>query len=166
MCSSDLLMRPDSKLYIVPAAGGVARPLRSNQPVMNSWHSFSPNGRWLVSDDAPFAGFLAARASALVSDDYQASDLLWLALNQPKIDLILAPCLPELDPLFGVKTSFGAAILIRDDVRNAEESRKLTLIQPTIAQIQQSLPLDAFDKPRSEERRIGKECRSRWSPYH
>ncbi|HTT63706.1 MAG TPA: tetratricopeptide repeat protein [Bryobacteraceae bacterium] len=43
-----LLMRPDSKLYIVPAAGGVARPLRSNQPVMNSWHSFSPNGRWLV----------------------------------------------------------------------------------------------------------------------
>ncbi len=43
-----LLMRPDSKLYIVPVAGGVARPLRSNQPVMNSWHSFSPNGRWLV----------------------------------------------------------------------------------------------------------------------
>jgi Flp pilus assembly protein TadD len=43
-----LLMRPDSKLYIVPAAGGTARPLRSNQPVMNSWHSFSPNGRWLV----------------------------------------------------------------------------------------------------------------------
>src|SRR2546430_15261826 len=22
------------------------------------------------------------------------------------------------------------------------------------------------DKPRSEERRVGKECRSRWSPYH
>ena len=21
-------------------------------------------------------------------------------------------------------------------------------------------------KPRSEERRVGKECRSRWSPYH
>ena len=23
-----------------------------------------------------------------------------------------------------------------------------------------------FDKNRSEERRVGKECRSRWSPYH
>src|SRR5437773_12282373 len=23
-----------------------------------------------------------------------------------------------------------------------------------------------FDRPRSEERRVGKECRSRWSPYH
>ena len=23
-----------------------------------------------------------------------------------------------------------------------------------------------FKDPRSEERRVGKECRSRWSPYH
>ena len=23
-----------------------------------------------------------------------------------------------------------------------------------------------FDERRSEERRVGKECRSRWSPYH
>ena len=26
--------------------------------------------------------------------------------------------------------------------------------------------LNAFGKMRSEERRVGKECRSRWSPYH
>jgi tetratricopeptide (TPR) repeat protein len=43
-----LLMRPDSRLYIVPFRGGKARPLRANLPLMNSWHSFSPNGRWLV----------------------------------------------------------------------------------------------------------------------
>ncbi|MGE5647104.1 MAG: hypothetical protein ACM336_15080 [Acidobacteriota bacterium] len=43
-----MLMRPDSKLYIVPAAGGTARRMRANTPLMNSWHSFSPNGRWLV----------------------------------------------------------------------------------------------------------------------
>jgi tetratricopeptide (TPR) repeat protein len=42
------LMRPDSRLYIVPAGGGQARPMRCNTPLMNSWHSFSPNGRWLV----------------------------------------------------------------------------------------------------------------------
>jgi tetratricopeptide (TPR) repeat protein len=47
-CRNGLLMRPDSKLYIVPFAGGEARPLRSNLATMNSWHSFSPNGRWLV----------------------------------------------------------------------------------------------------------------------
>lgn len=43
-----LLMRPDSKLYIVPAAGGQARRLNCNTSLMNSWHSFSPNGHWLV----------------------------------------------------------------------------------------------------------------------
>jgi tetratricopeptide (TPR) repeat protein len=42
------LMRPDGKLYIVPATGGVARLMNCNTPLMNSWHSFSPNGRWLV----------------------------------------------------------------------------------------------------------------------
>lgn len=42
------LMRPDSKLYIVPAEGGDARRMRANTPLMNSWHSFSPNGRWMV----------------------------------------------------------------------------------------------------------------------
>ena len=43
-----LLMRPDRQLYIVPVEGGVARRMRCNTPLMNSWHSFSPNGRWLV----------------------------------------------------------------------------------------------------------------------
>jgi tetratricopeptide (TPR) repeat protein len=47
-CKNGLLMRPDSKLYIVPFEGGEARPLESNLPVMNSWHTFSPNGRWLA----------------------------------------------------------------------------------------------------------------------
>src|SRR3712207_9143929 len=28
------------------------------------------------------------------------------------------------------------------------------------------LPLQEDARPRSEERRVGKECRSRWSPYH
>src|SRR3989449_9221122 len=28
------------------------------------------------------------------------------------------------------------------------------------------VPIFAVDEVRSEERRVGKECRSRWSPYH
>lgn len=47
-CKNGLLMRPDSKLYIVPFEGGQARPLESNLPVMNSWHTFNPNGHWLA----------------------------------------------------------------------------------------------------------------------
>jgi Tfp pilus assembly protein PilF/dipeptidyl aminopeptidase/acylaminoacyl peptidase len=43
-----MLLMPDSELYIIPAAGGEARRLRANTPRMNSWHSWSSNGRWLV----------------------------------------------------------------------------------------------------------------------
>src|ERR1035438_4326483 len=43
-----LLMRPDSHLYIVPFNGGKPRLMNCNTTLMNSWHTFSPNGRWLA----------------------------------------------------------------------------------------------------------------------
>ncbi|MBW1722988.1 MAG: PD40 domain-containing protein [Deltaproteobacteria bacterium] len=43
-----LVLQPDSRLVIIPAKGGVARILACNQRTMNSWHSWSPNSRWLV----------------------------------------------------------------------------------------------------------------------
>ncbi|NQT17002.1 MAG: tetratricopeptide repeat protein, partial [Planctomycetes bacterium] len=45
---SFMLLQPDSELYIIPAAGGEPRRLRANTGRMNSWHSWSPNGKWLV----------------------------------------------------------------------------------------------------------------------
>ncbi len=47
-CRNGQLMRPDGRLYIVPAAGGRERLMNCNTPLMNSWHTFSPNGRWLA----------------------------------------------------------------------------------------------------------------------
>jgi len=47
-CRNGLLMRPDGRLFIVPFTGGEPREMRCNTRLMNSWHSFSPNGRWLV----------------------------------------------------------------------------------------------------------------------
>ena len=46
--NSFMLLQPDSELYIIPAAGGAARRLRYNTDLMNSWHSWSSNSRWLV----------------------------------------------------------------------------------------------------------------------
>jgi len=47
-CHNGQLMRPDSQLFIVPFGGGEARRMRANTTLMNSWHSFSPNGHWMV----------------------------------------------------------------------------------------------------------------------
>jgi hypothetical protein len=96
-----------------------------------------------LSDDQDFAGFLRMRADALLSDDYYPSDLKWLDLKNPKIDVIFAPYETYLDDVLGVKTSYGAAILIR----NEPESAKLALYQKYVPDIQDALPLAAADRP-------------------
>src|SRR2546425_1785611 len=56
-----------------------------------------------------------------------------------------------------------------------DRSESMALEEPDTSRYQQALKfardrllpaLKSADLPRSEERRVGKECRSRWSPYH
>jgi len=96
-----------------------------------------------LADDPAFAKFLRLRADALFTDDYYASDIAWLDLQNPKFDIIYAPYETYLDDLLGVKTSYGAAILIRNDV----ESQKLALYQKWVPDIQDALPLAPADRP-------------------
>jgi len=99
-----------------------------------------------LSPDPAFAHYLNLRADALLSDDYYASDVAWLDLKNRKIDLIFAPYETHLDGVLGVKTSYGGAILIR----NEAESRKLAMYQQHEAAMQQALPIPAEDKPSKE----------------
>jgi hypothetical protein len=96
-----------------------------------------------LSEDKDFAKFLRLRADALLSDDYYPSDLQWLELKNPKIDVIFAPYETYLDDVLGVKTSYEAAVLIR----NEPESAKLELYQKYVPDIQDALPLAAADRP-------------------
>ncbi|MEO8595864.1 MAG: Zn-dependent hydrolase [Candidatus Solibacter sp.] len=96
-----------------------------------------------LSDDAAFASFLCLRADALLTDDYFKSDIAWIDLKQPKFDVIFAPYETYMDELLGVKTSYGASILIRNDA----ETRKLEAFEKYVPEIQDALPLDAADRP-------------------
>src|ERR1700691_3497477 len=96
-----------------------------------------------LSNDPAFAKFLRLRADALLSDDYFPSDLAWLDLKNPKFDIIFAPYETYLDGLLGVKGSYGAAVLVRND----RESKKLELFAGYVPQIQDALPLAAEDRP-------------------
>lgn len=96
-----------------------------------------------LSDDAAFASFLRLRADALLTDDYYKSDLAWLDLKQPKFDVIFAPYETYTDELLGVKTSYGASILIRNDA----ETQKLAVYEKYVPDIQDALPIDAADRP-------------------
>jgi hypothetical protein len=96
-----------------------------------------------LSDDPAFTKFLRLRAQALLSDNYYASDVAWLDLKNPKFDIIMAPYETYLDTLLGVKGSYGASVMIR----NEEESRKLAVFQQYVPQLQEALPLSLEDLP-------------------
>ncbi len=96
-----------------------------------------------LSPDPKFAEFLRLRADALLDDDYLKGDLAWLELKDPKFDVIFAPYETYTDGLLGVKGSYGASVL----VRNEEESRKLGMFQRYVADIQDALPLAPEDRP-------------------
>jgi hypothetical protein len=96
-----------------------------------------------LSDDPAFAKFLTLRAGALLSDDYYPSDIAWLDIENPKFDVIFAPYETYLDDLLGVKTSYGASILIR----NEAESKKLAVFQKYVPDLQEALPLAPEDLP-------------------
>jgi len=96
-----------------------------------------------LSDDPPFAKFLRMRADALLSDDYYASDIAWLDLENPKFDVVFAPYEVYDDSLLGIKTTYGASVVIRNDA----ESQKLALYQKYVPDLQEALPLPASDLP-------------------
>src|SRR5271170_5729982 len=96
-----------------------------------------------LSDDPAFAKFLRLRADALLTDDYYASDIAWLELENPKFDVVFAPYEVYDDSLLGVKTTYGASVMIRND----GESEKLALYQKYVPDLQEALPLPAADLP-------------------
>jgi len=55
--ASFMLLQPDSKLMIIPAKGGEPREMACNTSRMNSWHTWSPNGRWLAFSSKAFSPY-------------------------------------------------------------------------------------------------------------
>jgi Flp pilus assembly protein TadD len=103
--SNGLLMRPDSKLYIVPFAGGRARLMKCNTSLMNSWHTFSPNGRWLAfssKSHSPYTQLMLTHIDAhgndtpaILVDDTTAANR---AVNIPEFVNLPSDGLEEIDP--------------------------------------------------------------------
>src|ERR1039457_7497253 len=76
----------------------------------------------------------------------------------------------ELLPLNGDNYALemrGSRLTLQAWDRTRNWSRRLTAItEATNARLAMTVERFASREGRSEERRVGKECRSRWSPYH
>jgi len=89
-----------------------------------------------LADTPNLQKFLKLRADALLTDDYRASDIAWMDLQDNSLELLIGPMEIE-DRLFGIKAAYAASILIKDK----EASDKLARYKNFLPRFQKSLPL-------------------------
>ncbi|HEC03058.1 MAG TPA: hypothetical protein ENI81_05920 [Phycisphaerales bacterium] len=81
---SYMLLQPDSELYIIPAEGGNARRLCCNTSRMNSWHSWSPNGKWLVFASKAYSDYTQLCLTHIDENGCSTPPVLLAHLTAPK----------------------------------------------------------------------------------
>lgn len=67
-----------------------------------------------LAEDAGLKKYLTLRAEALLTDEYQASDLAWLDMKDNTIDVVIGPIETYEDQLFGTKAAFEGYVLVKD----------------------------------------------------
>ncbi len=90
-----------------------------------------------LADDKDFANYLAMRAQALRTDEYQASDFAWMDMKNNPIDVVIGPIENYEDQLYGYRAAFEAYVLIKD----LSWSEKLAKYAQYLPELQKELPV-------------------------
>jgi hypothetical protein len=98
-----------------------------------------------LSTDAQFAAYLRLRADALLTDDYQPSDLAWMDMKSNPVDIVIGPIESYEDQLFGYKAAYEGLVLIKDQAWSA----KLARFAAFLPELQRGLPVP--DKYKAEQ---------------
>jgi hypothetical protein len=92
-----------------------------------------------LADDAGLKRYLELRAEALVTDQYQPSDLAWMDMKSNRFDLVIGPIENYEDALYGYRTAFEAYVLIKD----LAWSERLARFAKYLPELQRGLPVPA-----------------------
>ncbi|MCK5663946.1 MAG: hypothetical protein KAI17_10685, partial [Thiotrichaceae bacterium] len=92
-----------------------------------------------LADDAGLKNYLELRAQALLTDDYQPSDMAWMEMKTSNLDFVVGPIENYEDHLYGYKAAHESFILIKD----VEWSNKLKYYAQFLPQMQKELPVEA-----------------------
>lgn len=94
-----------------------------------------------LAESAEFATYLKLRAQALISDDFQASDLYWMDVKDNEIDVVIGPIETYEDRLFGYRTAYESYVLVKD----LDWSNRLSHYAAFLPALQEDLPVpDAY----------------------
>jgi hypothetical protein len=91
------------------------------------------------ADEPMLRRYLELRAEAMLTDEYQPSDLAWLDMRDNAIDVIIGPIESYEDQLFGYKAAHEGLVLIKD----REWSARLSRYAAMLPALQQGLPVEA-----------------------
>jgi len=92
-----------------------------------------------LAEDPEFARYLDLRATALLTDDYQASDMAWMDMKNNPIELVIGPIETYQDGLYGYRSAFETFVLLKD----MAWSERLARFAQFMPDLQRGLPVDA-----------------------
>jgi hypothetical protein len=90
-----------------------------------------------LAEDQEFASYMRLRADALLSDDYQASDMAWMDMKNNPIELVIGPIEVYQDALFNYRAAFETFVLIKD----MAWSERLARFAQYMPELQRGLPV-------------------------
>lgn len=98
----------------------------------------------ICANDA-LKNYLTLRADALLTDDFTASDIAWLKMEDNGIDIIIGPIENYEDKIYNARTSYESYVLIKDKAW----SERLARYADFLPELQNSLPVPAEYKKES-----------------
>ncbi len=90
-----------------------------------------------LAESNDFANYLKLRAAALISDEFQISDMYWMDVRDNDIDVVIGPIETYEDALFGYRAAYESYVLIKDH----EWSDRLSRFADFLPQLQEGLPV-------------------------
>lgn len=90
-----------------------------------------------LAESPDFANYLKLRAAALISDEFQVSDMYWMDVRDNDIEVVIGPIETYEDRLFGYRAAYEAYVLIKDHAWSARLSR----FADFLPQLQEGLPV-------------------------
>ncbi len=90
-----------------------------------------------LSESPDFANYLKLRAAALISDDFQVSDMWWMDVKDNVVDVVIGPIESYEDRLFGYRNAYESYVLIKD----LEWSQRLSRFAAFLPELQEGLPV-------------------------
>ncbi len=90
-----------------------------------------------LAEDDEFAAYLKLRATALKTDDYQASDMAWMDMKNNPVEVVIGPIENYQDALYGYRSAFETFVLIKDQ----EWSERLARFVKYMPELQSGLPV-------------------------